>query len=79
MARLNTVRRDGYAWTYREYADDINGVAVPVRNPHGQAVASLSVHGPSYRFPAPGSEPGIGRMMCDVATQLTAELGGYSS
>ncbi|MDE0132705.1 MAG: IclR family transcriptional regulator [bacterium] len=78
MGRLETVRRDGYAWTHREYTEDINGVAAPVFNPHGQVVASLSVHGPSYRFPAPGEEPRIGRMLCDLAAQLTGELGGYS-
>ena len=78
MARLEMVRRDGYAWTHREYSDDINGVAVPVCNPHGQAVASLSVHGPSYRFPARGTEARIGRLLCDIASQLTAELAGFS-
>lgn len=78
IARLDTVRRDGYAWTHREYADDISSVAAPVFDPGGQAVASLAVHGPSYRFPAPGAEAGIGRMLCDLASQLTAELAGFS-
>ena len=75
-ARLETVRRNGYAWTHREYSDDINGVAAPVFNPQGQAAAALSVHGPSYRFPMHGAEARIGRMLRDVASQLTAELAG---
>lgn len=78
VARLETVRRDGYAWTHREYADDINGVSAPVFNPRGQTVAALSVHGPSYRYPPPGSEAEIGRLLCDAASQLTAELAGFS-
>ncbi len=78
MARLETVRRDGYAWTHREHTDDINGVAAPLFDPHGEAVASLSVHGPSYRFPVRGAETRIGRMLCDSAAQLAAELGWHS-
>ncbi len=78
-ARLEIVRRDGYVWTYREYADDINGVAAPVIDPHGQVAAAVSVHGPSYRFPPQGAEAEIGGLLCDIASQLTAELAAFSS
>jgi IclR family KDG regulon transcriptional repressor len=55
-ARLEDVRRSGYAWGLEEYADGINSVAAPVRDAHGHAVAAIHVHGPAYRFPQRGSE-----------------------
>ncbi len=79
MARLETVRRNGYAWTHEEYADDINGVAAPVIGPRGTVVAAVGMHGPSYRFPAQGAEAEIGQRLSEVARQLTAELAGFSS
>lgn len=55
-ARLEDVRRSGYAWGLEEYAEGINSVAAPVRDPRGHAIAAIHVHGPAYRFPARGRE-----------------------
>lgn len=75
--RLETVRRQGYSWTHRESAVDITGAAAAVTGPHGKVVAALSVHGPSYRFPADRGESEIGALMRSVADRLTAELAGF--
>ena len=55
-ARLEDVRRSGYAWGLEEFADGINSVAAPVRDPSGNTVAAIHAHGPAYRFPARGEE-----------------------
>ena len=55
-ARLEDVRRSGYAWGLEEYAEGINSVAAPVRDARGSAIAAIHVHGPAYRFPARGQE-----------------------
>ena len=54
--RLEDVARSGYAWGLEEYAEGINSVAAPVRDPRGHAIAAIHVHGPAYRFPPHGSE-----------------------
>jgi DNA-binding IclR family transcriptional regulator len=50
-SRLEDVRTNGYAWGLEEFAEGINSVAAPVRDPRGNAVAALHAHGPAYRFP----------------------------
>jgi DNA-binding IclR family transcriptional regulator len=50
-ARLAEVRTRGYAWGLEEFADGIDSVAAPVRDPRGKAIAAIHVHGPAYRFP----------------------------
>ncbi|MBA2741927.1 MAG: IclR family transcriptional regulator [Actinobacteria bacterium] len=55
-ARLEDVRRSGYAWGLEEYAEGINSVAAPIHDASGNAIAAIHVHGPAYRFPSRGSE-----------------------
>ena len=55
-ARLEDVRRSGYAWGLEEFAEGINSVAAPVRDASGNTVAAIHAHGPAYRFPARGDE-----------------------
>ncbi len=50
-ARLVEIREIGVAWTLEEFEVGISSCSVPVFNGFGEAVASLSVHGPSYRYP----------------------------
>ena len=57
--RLDDVRRTGYAWGLEEFADGINSVAAPVRDPRGKVVAAIHAHGPAYRFPADGEKDRI--------------------
>lgn len=55
-ARLEDVRRTGFAWTREEFAEGITSVAAPVRDAAGAVVAALHVHGPAYRFPGDRAE-----------------------
>lgn len=47
---LETVRRDGFAWSFMERTADGASIGVPVRDYTGAVVASIAVAGPSDRF-----------------------------
>jgi DNA-binding IclR family transcriptional regulator len=54
--RLVGVRRAGYAWVRDEFAEGITSVAARVVDRQGGSVAAVHIHGPTYRFPRPGSD-----------------------
>ena len=66
LRRLDEVRRDGYAWVCDEFADGISSVAAPVVV-GGSLVATLHVHGPSYRFPPARGRDRVGRQVAEAA------------
>ena len=47
---LETVREQGYALAVDELEVGLAAVAAPIRNAHGDIVASISVSGPSFRL-----------------------------
>jgi IclR family transcriptional regulator, acetate operon repressor len=49
-AQLAGVRAKGYAFAADELDIGLTAVAAPVRDAHGEIVASVSVSGPSFRF-----------------------------
>lgn len=72
--RLRTITREGVAWVRDEFADGITSVAAPVADVRGERKAALHVHGPSYRFPAPGAEAAIAGEVAAAAERLSARL-----
>lgn len=72
--RLAEIRDAGYAWGLEEFAEGIDSVAAPIRDARGKAVAAIHVHGPSYRFPAPGSEPSISARIVAACLAASAQL-----
>ncbi len=74
-ARLADAARDGYAWAFGEFDEEVNSVAAPVRNETGEVIAAIHVHGPAYRFPGEDSAPVIGRQLDATAQRLTTHLG----
>jgi DNA-binding IclR family transcriptional regulator len=48
---LVRVREQGYAVAVDELEEGLTAVAAPVRNAHGDVVASMSVSGPTFRLP----------------------------
>ena len=48
---LERVREQGYAVAIDELEVGLTAVAAPIRNAHGDVVASMSVSGPSFRLP----------------------------
>lgn len=57
-SRLARICVDGFAWTEEEFADEVNGLAVPVVEA-GTVVASIGLYGPSYRL-SPEAQPDLG-------------------
>ena len=54
MAKLNAelehVREQGYAVAVDELETGLTAVAAPIRNAHGDVIASISVSGPTFRL-----------------------------
>jgi DNA-binding IclR family transcriptional regulator len=74
LERLRDVRRDGHAWVHEEFAIGITSVAAPVADARGELVAAVHVHGPSYRFPAPGAEAEVATAVRAAAARIGVRL-----
>jgi IclR family transcriptional regulator, acetate operon repressor len=72
--RLRQVQLDGYAWVFGEFSVGINSVAAAVADEAGEIVAAVHLHGPSYRFPVPGSQERIGEEVVAAAARVSARL-----
>jgi DNA-binding IclR family transcriptional regulator len=68
--RVGEVRRRGVAWTLGEFSEEITGVAAPVCDPDGEAVASVSVYGPGWRFPGDADTTEIERLVGETAERV---------
>jgi len=70
--RLKAAQRDNYVWAFEELTEGLNSVATPVNDSRGRLVGAIHVHGPAYRFPAPGTTEKIGKMLIEAAERLSA-------
>jgi IclR family acetate operon transcriptional repressor len=73
-ADLRDAARQGYAVDDEERNEGMRCVAAPVFDAHGEAVAGISVSGPTSRI-APGDVPRLGAQVRDAAQRLSAALG----
>lgn len=75
LARLDAIRKAGYAWVYAEFDESINSVAAPVSDEAGEVIAALHVHGPAYRFPEDETQAAsIAEIVRAAAENLSAQL-----
>ncbi|HEX8025141.1 MAG TPA: IclR family transcriptional regulator [Candidatus Limnocylindrales bacterium] len=74
LERLREVRRDGHAWVRDEYSVGLSSVAAPIADARAEIVAAVHVHGPTYRFPAPGEEDRIAATVRAAAARIGARL-----
>ena len=72
--RLREVRRDGYAWTREEFDRGISSVAAPIADASGEVIAAVHLHGPSYRFPAPGADAAIAERVVTTAARIAGNV-----
>ena len=72
--RLRAVRRDGYAWALEEFDRGISSVAAPIADASGEVVAAIHLHGPSYRFPAPGTGASVAERVVVAAADVASSL-----
>jgi DNA-binding IclR family transcriptional regulator len=71
---LAKVREQGYAVAVDELEIGLTAVAAPIRNAHGDVVASMSVSGPSFRLPEERLE-GVLRLVIEAAQEVSHRLG----
>ncbi|HET9083159.1 MAG TPA: IclR family transcriptional regulator [Candidatus Limnocylindrales bacterium] len=72
--RLRDVRRRGYAWAIEEFDAGISSVAAPIADDSGEVIAAVHLHGPSYRFPVPGTEGEMAQLVATGAARIAAGL-----
>lgn len=71
--RLRHIRETGYDWSLEEFAPGLNALAVPVQNGADEVVASITLFGPSFRFPA-GEPAAVVALAQQTAGQILAQL-----
>lgn len=71
---LERVHRQGYAVAVDELEVGLTAVAAPVRNAHGDVIASMSVSGPSFRLPE-GRVEEVVRLVVAAAREVSHRLG----
>ncbi len=72
--RLRRVRHDGYAWVCEEFDEGINSVAAPIADVSGEVIAAVHLHGPSYRFPAAGTDGALADQVVATAARISGSL-----
>ena len=71
---MRAIRRDGHTWALEEFDEGISSVAAPVADGSGEVVAAVHLHGPSYRFPAPGDTDALAALVVASAARISESL-----
>ena len=72
IARLQEVRRIGCVWVRGEFDEAVNSVGAAVTDAAGQVLGAVHIHGPAFRFPAPGDDDRVAELVMDAAGRLAA-------
>ena len=71
---LALVREQGYAVAVDELEEGLTAVAAPIRNAHGDVVASMSVSGPTFRLPEKRVADVVA-LLVEAASEVSHRLG----
>jgi DNA-binding IclR family transcriptional regulator len=71
---LALVREQGYAVAVDELEEGLTAAAAPIRNAHGDVVASMSVSGPTFRLSQERVEDVV-RLLVEAAGEVSHRLG----
>jgi DNA-binding IclR family transcriptional regulator len=74
MRELEEARQRGYAIAVDELEIGLTAVAAPVRNVHGEIIASISISAPTFRLDA-RRMPQMSEAVMDAADQVSRRLG----
>ncbi|SFT57449.1 HTH-type transcriptional regulator BhcR [Sedimentitalea nanhaiensis] len=74
QAELTAIRQQGYAFDDEERTAGMRCVAAPILNLYGEAIAGISVSGPTHRMPADRIRE-IGRLVQQAANTVSRGLG----
>ncbi|MBY6060996.1 IclR family transcriptional regulator [Microbacterium esteraromaticum] len=72
---LRAYQENGFATAFNEAIDNVNSVAIPVRDATGAVAAAMSISGPSQRFTPERMSQAID-VLGDAADTVTRRLGG---
>lgn len=75
---FDDVRKDGFAVDDEEHAIGLRCVAAPIFNEFGDAVAAISVSGPTARIPDERL-PLLAKMVAQAAQEATRDFGGLQA
>src|SRR5215212_82678 len=73
-AELAEVREHGYALAVDELEVGLTAAAAPIRNAHGDVIASISVSGPTFRMPADRLDEIIAQVV-EASREVSYRLG----
>src|SRR3954453_3355684 len=73
-AQLDHIREVGYAVAVDELEDGLTAAAAPIRNAHGDVVASMSISGPTFRLTEDRLERDV-PVLVAAATEVSHRLG----
>jgi DNA-binding IclR family transcriptional regulator len=73
-AELEEVRERGYALAVDELEVGLTAAASPIRNAHGDVIASISVSGPTFRMPEERLEEIVAQVL-EAAREVSYRLG----
>jgi len=71
---LDLVREQGFAMAVDELEVGLTAAAAPIRNAHGDVVASMSVSGPTFRL-TPDRVDGVVSALVEAALEVSHRLG----
>ena len=71
---IKLVREQGYAVAVDELEVGLTAAAAPIRNAHGDVIASMSVSGPTFRL-TPERVEGVLPQLVDAALEVSHRLG----
>ncbi len=74
VRQVDQVREQGYAVAVDELEVGLTAVAAPIRDAHGDVVASMSVSGPTFRLDEETIDDVVGRVVAG-ATEVSLRLG----
>ncbi len=74
LRELDEVRRRGYAIAIDELEIGLTAIAAPIRNTHGEPVASMSISGPTFRLDA-RRVPQMAEAVVAAADEVSQRLG----
>ncbi|MDN5893887.1 MAG: IclR family transcriptional regulator [Nocardioides sp.] len=72
--QVDRVREDGYAVAVDELEEGLTAASAPIRNAHGDVIASLSVSGPTIRLDE-GRVVEVVKLLVEAADEVSRRLG----
>jgi len=74
IEELNEIRKRGYALDEREFEEDVECIAAPIRNHLGDAIAALSISGPQRKINTPQEKQFVSQVM-NAAALVSSKMG----